>query len=152
MAEKTGAGGRPQEYNKENGRYGSSGAGNVSSNEEYQKQVNARIKWANENGIKLPFNEDGSLNDIKLQELYSEERKSTTGPELSQQEFAVLRQEVIRKNADQKGKVIPTNCAFTANHFYVYTTTGDDEFTPIIKLSLEDDRELINAILQKFKR
>lgn len=71
MAEKTGAGGRPQEYNEENGRYGSDGGGSSSPAEEYRNQANARIKWANENGIELPLNADGSLNDIKLQELQS---------------------------------------------------------------------------------
>lgn len=34
---------------------------------------------------------------------------------LSKQEYAVLRKEVMRKNAEQKGKVKPTNFAYTSN-------------------------------------
>ena len=36
----------------------------------YSDGVNERIKWAKENGIDLPLNLDGSVDDLKLQELY----------------------------------------------------------------------------------
>ncbi len=38
----------------------------------YSDGVNERIKWAKENGIDLPLNEDGSVDDLKLQEFYEE--------------------------------------------------------------------------------
>ena len=40
----------------------------------YSAGVNKRIKWANENGKEVPLNADGSLDDLKLQELYEENR------------------------------------------------------------------------------
>ena len=39
-------------------------------NGNYSQSVNERIKWAEENGIELPLNIDGSVDDLKLQELY----------------------------------------------------------------------------------
>ena len=41
----------------------------------YSDGVNERIKWANENGIDLPLNADGSLDDLKLQKIYEEKTK-----------------------------------------------------------------------------
>ena len=38
--------------------------------ESYSDGVNERIKWAKENGVDLPLNLDGSVDDLKLQELY----------------------------------------------------------------------------------
>lgn len=85
MAEKKGAGGKPQKYDEKNGEYSFDGFGNarvatpaearrmveLGIDEEYQKQVNARMKWTNEHGVELPLNAGGSLNGIKLQELKS---------------------------------------------------------------------------------
>lgn len=39
----------------------------------YSAGVNKRIKWANENGKEVPLNADGSLDDLKLQEMYEAE-------------------------------------------------------------------------------
>lgn len=72
-------------------------------------------------------------------------------PILSKQEYAVLRKEVMRKNAEQKGSVKPTNYAYTSNYFYVYSTSGDDHFTPLVQFDIEENREIINEILSKFK-
>lgn len=69
---------------------------------------------------------------------------------LSKQEYAVLRQEVMRKNSAQKGKVQPTNFAFTANKFYVYTTTGGDDFVPQARLDIEIDGEKIDKYMELF--
>ncbi|MCX4385072.1 MAG: hypothetical protein OSJ39_04665 [Clostridia bacterium] len=44
-------------------------------NDGYSDGVNERIKWANENGIDLPLNADGSLDDLKLQKIYEEKTK-----------------------------------------------------------------------------
>ncbi len=35
----------------------------------YQESVNDRIKWAKENGVEIPLNADGSVDDLKLQEI-----------------------------------------------------------------------------------
>ncbi len=70
---------------------------------------------------------------------------------LSSYEYEVLRKEVFNKNILQKGKVKPTNFAYTANFFYIYSTTGDDYFTPVIQLDIEEDREFINAIKELLK-
>ncbi len=64
MAEKTGAGGKLQEFNKRNGLY--------EEKDGYSAEVNERIRWAKDNGIELPLNSDGSLNDVALQKLYEE--------------------------------------------------------------------------------
>lgn len=67
------------EYLKEHG---------ITPENAYQKQydfdVNDRIKWAERNGIELPLNADGSLDDLKLQELY--ELKNKKIPQLDRQE------------------------------------------------------------------
>lgn len=70
---------------------------------------------------------------------------------LSKREYGVLRQEVMRKNSAQKGKVKPTNFAYTSNYFYVYSTSGDDDFSPIVQLNIEKDREEINQHLRWFR-
>lgn len=46
------------------------------SREEYRQSVNDRIKWAKENGVELPLNTDGSVDDLKLQELFEEKKAS----------------------------------------------------------------------------
>jgi len=40
----------------------------------YSDGVNERIRWAKENGIDLPLNLDGSVDDLKLQELQEKSR------------------------------------------------------------------------------
>ncbi len=68
--------------------------------------------------------------------------------ELSKKEYAVLRQEVMRKNSAQKGKVKPNNFAFTSNNFYVYKTSGNDSFVVIKQYDIEKDRDKINDWLE----
>lgn len=48
------------------------------SREEYRQSVNDRIKWAKENGVELPLNTDGSVDDLKLQEKIAEKKKALT--------------------------------------------------------------------------
>lgn len=43
----------------------------------YRSEVNERIRWARENNVELPLNNDGSLNDVKLQKIYSEDKKKS---------------------------------------------------------------------------
>ncbi len=52
----------------------------------YQERVNDRIKWAKENGVELPLNADGTVDDLKLQKL----KRSS----LSKKEFAVWYQKL----------------------------------------------------------
>ncbi len=66
---------------------------------------------------------------------------------LSKQEYGVLRQEVMRKNSAQKGKVKPNNFAFTSNYFYVYKTSGNDDFIVMKQYDIEKDRDKINYLL-----
>lgn len=42
------------------------------NSDSYSDGVNERIKWAKENGVELPYNHDGSLDDVKLQILNKE--------------------------------------------------------------------------------
>lgn len=113
MAEKTGAGRQPQEFDAENGRY-------LGNNKGYNSQ--------------------SDINNLPVGHKIS----------LSKQEYGVLRQEVMRKNSAQKGKVKPNNFAFTSNYFYVYSTIGDDDFKPIVQLDIEKDRREINYWLTYF--
>ena len=46
------------------------------SRDSYAQSVNDRIKWAKENGVDLPLNNDGSVDDLKLQELVSEKKQA----------------------------------------------------------------------------
>lgn len=57
------------------GKFTDKGGG---SREEYTQSVNDRIKWAKENGVDLPLNTDGSVDDLKLQELYEKGKKETS--------------------------------------------------------------------------
>ncbi len=70
---------------------------------------------------------------------------------LSKQEYAVLRKEVMRKNSASNGKVKPMNFAFTANYFYIYSTSGEDSFIPIKQFNIERDREKIDYWLSFFE-
>lgn len=72
-------------------------------------------------------------------------------PKLSKQEYATLRAEVMRKNATQRGKIKPVNHAFTADHFYVYSTKGDDDFTVMMQCDIERDREKIKSAIEALK-
>lgn len=45
---------------------------------ENTNEINNRIKWARGNGVELPYNADGSLNDMKLQKLYAEKAAPKT--------------------------------------------------------------------------
>ncbi len=63
---------------------------------------------------------------------------------LSKQEYGVLRKEVMRKNAAQKGKIKPENFAYTSNYFYIYSTNGEDSFIALKQYDIEKDRDLIN--------
>lgn len=47
------------------------------SSSSYRDEVNERIKWAKENNVELPLNDDGSLNDIRLQKIYNENTKKS---------------------------------------------------------------------------
>lgn len=62
------------------GKFTDKGGG---SRETYTRSVNDRIKWAKENGVDLPLNTDGSVDDLKLQELYEKgkDRKKMTPAE-----------------------------------------------------------------------
>ena len=78
-------------------------------------------------------------------------REMGVEPQLDRREYAILRAEVIRKNAAQKGKVKSTNFAFTADYFYVYTTDGYDGFSSFVQLDIEIDGEKIDEYLSLFK-
>lgn len=120
--------------------------------ENYSDSVNGRIERAKENGIDLPLNADGSVDDLKLQERLEEVGNKELPVKLSKQEYSILRKEVMRKNAAQKGRVKPTNFAYTSNNFYVYLTKGDDDFKPLIKLDIEDNSDLISLIESVVRR
>lgn len=42
---------------------------------DYPSEINKRIRWAKDNGIELPLNSDGSVDDLRLQKLYAEEKQ-----------------------------------------------------------------------------
>lgn len=86
-----------------------------------------------------------------LARINSHEGREKNRIELSPQEYGALRAEVMRKNIAQRGKVKPTNYAFTANYFYLYSTTGYDDFKPLIRLSVEEDYNEINNWIDYFK-
>ncbi len=41
----------------------------------YSDGVNERVRWAKENGIDLPLNLDGSVDDLKLQGIYEKRKR-----------------------------------------------------------------------------
>ena len=60
----------------------------------YSDGVNERIKWAKENGVDLPLNNDGSLDTIRLQKMYDQsaekEDDDDRAPYGSQEELDAL--------------------------------------------------------------
>lgn len=80
----------------------------------------------------------------RLNELGIDKKQPLQKVEMSKQEYAVLRKEVMRKNSAQKGKIKLINFAYTANCFYVYSTKGGDSFIPLVQLEIEEDSEIIN--------
>lgn len=58
------------------------------SSSSYRDEVNERIKWAKENNVELPLNNDGSLNDIRLQKIYNENTKKISQLERKENEWA----------------------------------------------------------------
>lgn len=93
----------------------------------------------------------GAAYDKIISSAREEYEKAISSPQLSKQEYGILRAEVMRKNAAQKGSVKPTDFAFTANYFYVYSTTGGDDFVPLVRLDIEKDGEEISQIISCFK-
>ncbi len=75
---------------------------------------------------------------------YDEIIDKTPVDDLDNEELETLRQEVIRKNVEQGTKVKPTNCAFTANHFVVYKTSGGDTCRVVDVFDMETDRFVID--------
>lgn len=59
------------------------------------------------------------------------------------QEYAVLAQELARKNGDKPRRV---EYAYTSNNFYIVTNNRQGNFTPILKLDIETNQELIDTI------
>lgn len=52
-------------------------------NGSYSDGVNERIEWAKENGIDLPLNADGSVDDLKLQEIYDSKKKMSPAEKIA---------------------------------------------------------------------
>lgn len=67
--------------------------------------------------------------------------------ELGKQEYAILRKEVVRKNAGKGSNVQQQNYAFTSNYFYLYDTTGDDNFDVSEKVLIEGNEEYISYVI-----
>ncbi len=70
---------------------------------------------------------------------------------ISRQEYAILRKEVVRENAFNKGEIRPVDYAFTANNFYVYENYGDDSYKAIEKLKIVGNEDLIHIIQGEFE-
>ena len=85
-----------------------------------------------------------------LARMNGHEGREKNGTELSPQEYGALRAEVMRKNIAQRGKVKPTNFAFTSNYFYIYSTTGDDDFSVLNVYDIERDGYKIENYLKLF--
>lgn len=59
------------------------------------------------------------------------------------QEYAVLAQELARKNGDKPRRV---EYAYTSNNFYIVTNNRQGNFTPILQLDIEANQKLIDTI------
>ena len=134
---KTGAGGEPQNYDKATGRYASDGKSGESP---YRQNKSPYSEILKADKAKRGGYNNGTSPPKKRQIV------------LSAEEYNALRKEVMRKNAEQKGRVRLTNYAFTANCFYVYSTTGDDDFKVLERYDIEFDRESINKRLTRMVR
>ena len=60
---------------------------NGGSRENYNQDVNDRIKWAKENGVELPLNADGSVDDMELQKIYEKKKNGKSKDEFFGEEF-----------------------------------------------------------------
>ena len=72
--------------------------------------------------------------------------------DLDGDELHTLRSEVFRKNVAQGENFKPINYAYTANHFVVYATSGNDEYEIRQIFDMETSQDIINAIIKKMEK
>ncbi len=94
------------------------------------------------NGSKAPLKSewDSQQSAIKLSKVNNKNS-------LSRREYAILKSEVVRKNAmlrNESDNMI--NGAFTDNNYYVYETWGDDSFSVMKTIPISGNEELIQDI------
>ena len=69
---------------------------------------------------------------------------------LNKEEYEVLRQAVMKNNVLYgKNNLIET--AYTANYLYIYYNYGDDSFSPIKRLKIKGNEDLIKLIVEGIK-
>ena len=94
--------------------------GSSASRENYTQSVNNRIKWAKENGVELPLNADGSVDDIKLQEIYENSaiKKMTPASKASKSKSEFYGIEFTGvKGAEAIEKLLKEKCGHVKNAF-----------------------------------
>lgn len=74
---------------------------------------------------------------------YTDIADNTIDIYLDGEEIDTLRSEVFRKNVAHGDDIHPINCAFTANHFVVYETSGGDDYRVVKVLDIETERTRI---------
>lgn len=71
---------------------------------------------------------------------------------LSKRDYAIIRKEVVRKNAHiLNADETMIDYAYTDNLFVMYLTYGDDLFTPFIKIRIEGNEDIIGGIIGEFR-
>lgn len=70
---------------------------------------------------------------------------------ISKEEYAILREQIMKQNNIYKRNSETIDYAFTAENFYVYENYENDKFKIVKKLNIEKNRELINSIREEFK-
>jgi len=133
-----------------NGRF----TDNVGS--DYAAEVNERIRWAKDNGIELPLNADGSLDDVRLQKLYAEsksERKMTPAEKIASVHIDFEKDNILPElnaaelqkiGASKNKPVLLKKSIIDRNAVEHYDLTNDD-VESIIKNALYDSPEVFRA-------
>lgn len=116
--------------------------------ESYSDGVNERIKWAKDNGIDLPLNTDGSVDDLKLQELY-EGKKFANIIQLPKKEYAELCSSIRTKYSNQ----IPAvgELLYGNSYFKFRYNKETERIVCELKIPIEGNEELISDIMRGFR-
>lgn len=138
MAEKMGAGGRPQEYNEDNGRYGNGSSGKPTQEEKLK-------------ALERKYEDDPKAFADNLKREITEpkyiEKKVEAVVKVSPAEYRIIQSQVMDKVAARKakGKKTKFNTYIrTANNSYKVKINGFN-FKIITKYDIEKDYYILNA-------
>lgn len=126
-------------------------------NGRYSDGVNDRIKWAKENGIELPLNADGSVDDLKLQEIYDSKKKMTPAEKIASVHIDFTRdnilpelnEEDLTKIGAKENKPVLLKKNVIDRNAIEHADLTENDFESILKNALYAPSEIFSANAEK---